>query len=1262
MHCTEMLPVVLLLLFIVPFTIADYVYYVIPDGHKHSCAMCHNLSYYISNPESYFTSDTTIIFLEGQHSFDREYLVYVSNVHNLTLKGQGQWPVAGPEETVMQSTVIINCTKERGGFYFNTSDSITVEGLTIVNCGGVDNQVAILFDNVKTLLFYRNSIQHMTGYGLEVRNCGNVTVSDCSYYHSASCNFTNEFLELGGGLFIQYNELSNMIYTLELSHSNMTKCCSYNIGGGIHIKTESRFGRIRLLFSDLILLNNYGFDSGGGLGVCMRGEGNVTFDIDHCLFANGSATKTRHTDTSIIDGGGAIGILIAVPTTITIQHSKFEENSSPSAGEISCSLRQNASLSILNSTIINTKTYSTVGVFMIMDTSAHIELNTMRIRLSNLSSSISCGICLALYDSNALPAIVNPTATPSIQIENCQFENCHNFSAIVELSDVPKTEIKNCTFSKNTNGQSVIKVSGGNYNITIKSSIISDNNMTGLTIISSSVILTGRNVIQNNRGSYGAGIMLSEPAYIVVHGELLMSNNTADKQGGAIYVNEPLLTDYTMHPCSIYFVNNSSSVMLSGNRAREGGSDMYGVKLMGCENYIINKHLHKQSVQHIQHEGLPNETSWYFDTPLRKYLKFSHTDRLSSLSSDPNMVCFCNTNNATDCSDRTHQIQSYPGLEISTSIATVGYYGGTSPGDVIITAQNATLARHYGQNKTINCFQLHILLQNTSSTTALVDIRVDGGLPGWNVSLAVEILECPLGFIQTSGECHCEPFLDANSVQCNVSLTPFKFARSGNGWFGHINNTQCVTGTTNCPFDYCNQSKLSFDIMAPDRQCVANRAGILCGQCQSHLSIMLGSNHCGTCSNWYLFLLPVFGLAGIVLIAMLMFLNMSVSVGTINGLLFYANMVKLNEAFFLPNGSVPVVSQFISWLNLDLGIEVCLFDGLDGYWNTWLQFVFPAYLFLLMGCIIVGCRYSVWLCRLCGSHAVPALATLFLMSYTKILITVANALSMYPLPCNDSILTVWSVDGNIEYSSGKHLVLLVFSCGILFVELDYLSLVMCGPLLEKYHWSIGAKIKPLLDAYQQPYKNNYQFWTGVSLLMRLVITVMITFTSGQYSVLNAYIITTTVVGILTFWSFTKGVYKTSYISVLETFYLLNLFFLSTATSALTSFRSKHSQIPTIISVSLSLIVCLVTVAVDLWQNFDFKKIKRKLGFKEQPEYIEVPQVAADEDDEPVGSPPSIVYGSQRGENRFVLEFRFDNAEEPASPSPVLIAREPLLFN
>ena len=368
-----------------------------------------------------------------------------------------------------------------------------------------------------------------------------------------------------------------------------------------------------------------------------------------------------------------------------------------------------------------------------------------------------------------------------------------------------------------------------------------------------------------------------------------------------------------------------------------------------------------------------------------------------------------------------------------------------------------------------------------------------------------------------------------------------------------------------------------------------------------------------------------------------------------------------------------MVSQFISWLNLDLGIEVCLFDGLDGYWNTWLQFVFPSYLFLLMGGIIVGCRYSVWLCRLCGSHAVPALATLFVMSYTKILLTVTNALSMSQLPCNDSILTVWSVDGNTEYGSGKHLILVVVSCGVLIVGLTYPVLVLCAPLLERYshkfipqhRWNPVAKFKPLLDAYGGPYKDKYRFWTGVTLMVRLTLTVAFSFTSGGLAVVNACIIISCVVGILTFWSFTKGVYTKTYLNLLEVFYLLNIFLLSTVSLATASLGSADYQIATIVSVCLSFVVCLVTMATHLWWNFDLKKIKRRLGFRDRPEYIEVPLVAADEDDEedrpPPGSPPSIVYGSHRGQHQFVLEFP-NPSEENESSSPVLLAREPLLFD
>ena len=1234
------------------------VYYVRPD-YKNSCPphqICHRLSHYISRPSIYFTSDTTIIFLEGQHRFDLNGLVQVNTVHDLTLKGQGEWPVAGPKETVMQSTAIIKCTKAKGGFHFDHSKRITVKGLTVVNCG---NQSVFLFRRVVHLTFHQNSIQNMSGYGLLVISCNQVMITLCSFYHSVHCASPMQYhhLSIGGGIGIVYNQDSNTDYTLELSHSNMTECCNSKSGGGIYLNIKKQIGSAKLLFSHLVLLHNTArYGAGMALALSHSNE-NISVKIRDCDFSQGHAAY-----------GGGIHSHVGSSAIISIQNTRFKENSGYYVSEIRIICYYSPAdmrVSFLNSSIQHTTSHSRVGVLI---TGFYTKIEVVNTKMT-----------FANHHSMGFSLDCSPPLSCILHMNDSQIVNSRNVPLLFHISHRGMTVFRNCRFSHNTGGQSVISIYQLDYyfNNTFINCTISDNTMNGITLFETGARFKGHNVIQNNRYSEGAGITLFQPAFILVDGKLILRNNTADKHGGGILVKQPALSSvlYTTLPCSLHFIGNSSLIVFSGNRAKQGGGDMYNALLVGCDE-ISSRATFDYNSPKVPHIGRRNETSWYITIPdlFIKHIHFRNADRLSSTSSDPVMVCFCNESNVPDCSDRNNRhVQMYPGVEFNTTIATVGYYGGTSPGNLQVSVKDAKLVRYYGQNEITKCFKLHIFLQNSFSTTALVDIRVKDAVRGLGVSIMADILACPIGFSDIIGQCHCEQFLANRNVQCNVSMaSSCRFLRSGNSWFGYINQTQCVTGTTSCPFDYCNQSNVSFDIMAPDRQCLGNRTGILCGQCQSHLSIMLGSNQCGTCSNWYLFLLPVFALAGIVLVAVLMFLNLSVSVGTINGLLFYANMVKLNEAFFFPNGSVPVVSQFISWLNLDLGIEVCLFNGLDGYWNTWLQFVFPSYLFLLMGGIIVGCRYSVWLCRLCGSHAVPALATLFLMSYTKILLTVTNALSMSRLPCNDSILTVWSVDGNIDYVSSKHLILVVFSCGVLVIGLAYPVLVLCAPLIERYshkcipqhcRWNPVAQFKPLIDAYGGPYKDKYRFWTGVTLIVRLIVTIASSFTSGGLAIINAFIITTCVVAIFTFWFFANGVYKNIYLSSIEAFYLLNLFFLSSTSLGFAFFSLQNKQMSiTTVSVCLAFIVSLVTIVMHLKDNFDLKYIKRRLGFGNRTEYIAVSQVAADQDDEvPLGSPPAIVYGSRRGAHQFILEFpRSSDGQEPSSP--VLLEREPLLMH
>ena len=48
---------------------------------------------------------------------------------------------------------------------------------------------------------------------------------------------------------------------------------------------------------------------------------------------------------------------------------------------------------------------------------------------------------------------------------------------------------------------------------------------------------------------------------------------------------------------------------------------------------------------------------------------------------------------------------------------------------------------------------------------------------------------------------------------------------------------------------------------------------------------------------------------------------------------------------------------FISFTNLDLGIETCFYNGIDSYAKMWLQLFFPSYLILIAVSIIIVSRY-----------------------------------------------------------------------------------------------------------------------------------------------------------------------------------------------------------------------------------------------------------------------------------------------------------------
>ena len=99
---------------------------------------------------------------------------------------------------------------------------------------------------------------------------------------------------------------------------------------------------------------------------------------------------------------------------------------------------------------------------------------------------------------------------------------------------------------------------------------------------------------------------------------------------------------------------------------------------------------------------------------------------------------------------------------------------------------------------------------------------------------------------------------------------------------------------THFPFDYCALLTNKMYVLQddPDSQCAFQRAGRLCGSCKENYSLAIGSSHCIHCpNNNNLALLIFFAAAGILLVFFISALNLTVSQGLINGLIFYANIV-----------------------------------------------------------------------------------------------------------------------------------------------------------------------------------------------------------------------------------------------------------------------------------------------------------------------------------------------------------------------------------
>ena len=667
-----------------------------------------------------------------------------------------------------------------------------------------------------------------------------------------------------------------------------------------------------------------------------------------------------------------------------------------------------------------------------------------------------------------------------------------------------------------------------------------------LTAGSTNMFFGGNIIFRDNIATYGAGLQLLENSvmYLRPNTHLMFSHNHATYAGGAIYVQS---VDSSGHIRCFFqlekYPDQNIQILFKNNTAYFAGSALYGGLVDFC---------------------LPNngERNNYFDS----IFKIQNTDEdPSAISSNPYMVCLCNNSKPLSGNHKYVPIRTYPGALFHVQAVVVGQKNGIAPGVVLATLQNTSavlgdLQQSQAIGKSCTTLNYTVYSSRTVETVTLVTENIPGRMTFPGLIINVTLLTCPWGFTLSTDiptKCNCADELRNHHID-KCDITTQTITHPPPLWIGYYhsgNNTehlvQGVLVHDQCPFDYCKPGQLSIQLNDSDKQCAFNHSGILCGACQPGLSLALGTSRCLKCSNKYLMLLFAFTVAGLVLVFLLTLTNMTVSEGTINGLIFYANIIHINRAIFFPNESIginkillDILYTFISWINLDLGIETCFYSGMDMYTKAWLQFLFPIYIWTIVGGMIVSSHYSTAAAKLFRRHAVKVLATLFLLSFAKLQRTIITALSFTFLTYPDGTKTVWLYDSNIEYLHGKHIVLFIAAVlALLFFLIPYtlvLLLIQCLPKLNCRIFFWVKKLKPLFDAYTGPYKDRYRFWTGFLLVVRTVLFLI--FTVGNPG-LNLTAISAT----STCLAFAPAVYKKVWLTLLEYSLLLNLGVASVAT-------------------------------------------------------------------------------------------------------------------
>lgn len=1075
------------------------------------------------------SSDSILYLEEGEHCIRNFTLV--RHLKNVTITGNGE------------SSTLVKCTQGNGLAFFNVSD-LTIEGISILHCGldrdsienftnhvkhtidyffrisgSPDNHIALACANCTNFKLWAVVIANTSGLGfLGINLVGDSVIQNASFtgnvpegcFHVATDDVLQEE-KTGGGALIIYHDYVDMqrndsttllventtfynnsycgvqgVYEIYSHYSEEFSLKHFLLGGGggLSVVLTQIHYRVNVLVENSIFMNNTA-QYGGGANVEIF---TAVFD-SHVMFRNCSFIKNGLDDNLVLSldyttfgsGLGFISDILQptfnrsvdtvprfrqVPCTLVISESKFTENRAFGGGAI---LIISLYAPLLGGTLQK----------RLHIESSHFERNYGVLggavyALEWKQSVAQRGLDVIFHDVTFDGNIVYSIGDVSAPVQN---------SAVIELLTL------NVTFS----GDSFIMNSDG----------------TGVRSMSGIVSLMDNITFSNNSGSYGGALRLESGALLLLrkNARVQFYNNAGAVYGGAVYTSKtatiPSLSEIG---CPIYF---GTLNLLCFSTVHSNCTDIteYDVEVHFAENLApLGSVLYGTTLEscpwakHLRRTYAPNSNLTLFELFDRSLWESDNFSSPFYFDKSPNNTVEVSTGTGKIIINESH-ISGMPGETITLTIQTLDDFNRSVP-TLLTTLPSLDAKSHH--ISTLIGRSHYFLLQPSVDPTNLgmeANITVFGNenIDSVNVSLfslisitqseiVISVTNCSEGFtyINSSHSCECSKQVNYKRSRINCNNKDFTLTVPEDVWVGPGPNGELIVHA--CYFDYCLSGKRTIKPPDFDKQCQDdyNRGGIACGQCLEGYSIVFGSNRCLKCSNNYLSMIIVFALLGIGLVSAISFLQITISEGYLNGMLFYVDILTLYLPFLTESGSNIVhIFFFVSLLNLNLGIECCFYDGMKAIARTGLNLVFPLYLFLLM-LIIVGIakrsnRFSNWFTRN-GFSAVKVFVTLILMSYSSLLETCIEILGFAQITTTSGTYIQWRVDSNQGYFRGYHILLGLVAIVLLIFLLPLPFLLLFEGKLFKFH--IFHRYKPLYDAVWAPFKPKFRFWVGLRLILR----------------------------------------------------------------------------------------------------------------------------------------------------------------------------------